>query len=265
LTDLTVDADTLGPIIGHLVLHLAIVPTDGSVAKSLDSTVEGFIDDLWDAFHWCTDTMRNIENWLCYATGEVYGFIINIAGEAKTFLVNSLQRVMKAIEYVLNELKVDTYDMIEWLGQLIDPFTTSQAQTDLNNMTKGVFDQVVTWSGNITPQIESSLDSGFGMLRSALDKLDPTIAATSAFSIAVQDGAQAQSSEINSVLPTQTQDAVTQLNNNPLLSWARDLLASGEVLEWCIRVHLSLGPLAHSNCHLTTFFQDYSPNRANQT
>lgn len=97
--------------------RLSSVPTDGSVESSTEEPLGGLFDDFWKAFHWIEKEGKKADGWVRNEAGHIIAFTINLveSGPVK-FLVNSIERCIKAIEWVMNLIKVEIDKLIAWLG-----------------------------------------------------------------------------------------------------------------------------------------------------
>jgi hypothetical protein len=137
-----------------------------------------------DFFSWLKEAFKEVEGFVVQEAEGLYHFIVTIAGEVFDVLLDCLDAVAHAVEFVLNRIEVFFEDIIKWLGflfqwddilrthsvlkNIFNQYLTqcvndlNTARTDLQNAFTNVEQYIDSWAGlpnNIPPSLSgTSLD-----------------------------------------------------------------------------------------------------------
>jgi len=71
-----------------------------------------------DVFNWMKDAWHDVADFFAHQIDGIWNFFIDIGGKLYNFVVNSINVVIRALEFVFNKIKVFIEDLIKWIGFL---------------------------------------------------------------------------------------------------------------------------------------------------
>ncbi len=95
---------------------------DGSAASSMLGSLGDTIDAAaGDVLHWIENAGAAVESFFIEGVEDAWRFVVQIAGEVFEFVLDALEHVASALNWVLkNVLGIDLAAIIQWLGFLFD-------------------------------------------------------------------------------------------------------------------------------------------------
>ena len=174
----------------------ALAAGGSPVLESIGSDIEVAAGDF---FHWVKGIVDDVDSFVVQETEGLYHFFATIGGKIYDVLLDCIDAVVHAVEFVFNKIKVFFEDLIKWLGFLFewaDILRThsvlknifnqylaqcvnnlSNARTQLQNTFTDVEKYIDAWAGipdNIPPSLSgTSLDSSTGSSQPAPGQNSP--------------------------------------------------------------------------------------------
>ncbi|RYN85351.1 hypothetical protein AA0120_g8807 [Alternaria tenuissima] len=110
------DIEMLGSNIGALADHAQALHESSMVGITNTRLALAITDHAPNEFwHWAIDKVHQAEKWLLDVSGAVATFMVTIAGVAKTFILDSVKAVGKALTWVWTKVKVGFGALIDYL------------------------------------------------------------------------------------------------------------------------------------------------------
>ncbi len=118
-----------------------------------------------DAINWLKNAYNDVKTHFIQVVDGVYNFFIDIAGQLYTFVLDSINTVVSAVEFVFNKIKVFIEDLIKWLGFLFKWADIIRT----HNVLKNTFKQ---FAGYSIQQIDVTKEKLVELFRVLEEKID---------------------------------------------------------------------------------------------
>lgn len=154
-------------VLSYLGINESMLSGDAS-AMTLD--IPGFSNSFTsvagDIFNWLKDQFNAATDFVVgFAEGVYYG-LIKIAGQVYNFVINCVNAVVQAAEFVFNKIKVFIEDLIKWLGFIFQWKDIVRTKKAIKNILKlSIHNSVDT-----IDQTKSTVSSTFKDIKHLLDE-----------------------------------------------------------------------------------------------
>ncbi|KAH8802584.1 hypothetical protein F5884DRAFT_683783 [Xylogone sp. PMI_703] len=115
---------------------------------------ESIGNELMDGFHWIKSKVDEAEDWVIEKIGSGWQFVCKIGGEAKTWILDKVEKVAEAVTWVWNKIKLGIDKLIEFAGFLF------------------AWDDIIQTKNTISSLLNTGLDYASSQIINAEAKVD---------------------------------------------------------------------------------------------
>jgi hypothetical protein len=96
-----------------VTVSAALAAGDRAAVEDLATSIDVAIGDF---FLWMQQAFNEVESFVVQVANGVYNFLATIAGEVYLLILDCIDAVVHAVEFVFNKIEVFFEDLIKWLG-----------------------------------------------------------------------------------------------------------------------------------------------------
>ncbi|KAL2817704.1 hypothetical protein BDW59DRAFT_165860 [Aspergillus cavernicola] len=178
-TDMPTDAD-LEAGLGQLKLLKDVhgnLPPNGSIKVGYTvpgtaiSPPEGLLHDIVDAWHYVTKKVHEAEEWVVKAAEDTIHFICKIAGKVYQFVLDTVEKVVKAATWIWTKIKVGLKALIDFVGFLFNWDDIIATKNQVSALITSGIDLTADKIGLVEDKVKEMLDNVVNNIRGVdLDK-----------------------------------------------------------------------------------------------
>ncbi|KAL2414163.1 hypothetical protein ABEF95_004464 [Exophiala dermatitidis] len=111
-----------------------------------------------DAFHHVKDTINHAVDWVVEKVQGVWRFACQIAGEMKRFVLDTIEKIGEAAQWVWNKIKLGWQKLLDFLGHLFGWDDIKNTSNDIYDLLVGSIDWVSNGIAKVEPKVEGFFD-----------------------------------------------------------------------------------------------------------
>ncbi|MEM7188819.1 MAG: hypothetical protein AAF439_04335 [Pseudomonadota bacterium] len=140
------------------------------LADGLSSSIEASFGDLWDTI---SGGLEKAADWALQiaadAGGHVLKFVVRLADGVAHFILDTVEKALQVLSWVLEQIEVGLKKLIHWLGEMLGWDDVLATQKVVVNS----FNKLLDWTAEKAGDIKETVDDGLDEALETVQGLDP--------------------------------------------------------------------------------------------